>query len=56
VGIGRNKQMDLSSFVLQKFSKDEILQLTDVVKNAALAVDEIIENTVDSAMNKYNMK
>jgi PTH1 family peptidyl-tRNA hydrolase len=48
--------MDLASFVLQKFSKDEIDQLTDIVKNAALAVDEIIENTVDTAMNKYNIK
>ncbi|SHJ56616.1 peptidyl-tRNA hydrolase [Dethiosulfatibacter aminovorans DSM 17477] len=56
VGIGRNKQMDLASFVLQKFSEAEIEQLTDTVKNAALAVDEIIENSVDSAMNKYNIK
>ena len=56
VGIGRNRQMDLASFVLQKFSKDEIEQLADIVKNAALAVDEIIENSVDSAMNKYNIK
>jgi PTH1 family peptidyl-tRNA hydrolase len=56
VGIGRNKQMDLASFVLQKFSKEEIDHLTDIVKNAALAVDEIIEKTVDTAMNKYNIK
>lgn len=56
IGIGRNRQMDLASFVLQKFSKDEVGILTDIVKSAALAVDEIIDNNIDTAMNKHNIK
>lgn len=55
IGIGRNQVMDLADYVLQKFSKEEKDSLKDIVKIAANAVDEIIINGAEAAMNKYNI-
>lgn len=55
VGIGRNIIMDLADYVLQKFSTEEKNTLQEIVKIAASAVDEIIINGTEAAMNKYNI-
>jgi len=56
IGIGRNEEMDLADFVLQRFSSNEKDIVTPIIEKAAEAAVEIIENGIDSAMQKYNMK
>ncbi len=56
IGIGRNSDMDLADYVLQRFNKKDreiILSIADKAANAAI---EIIESNVDNAMQKYNIK
>jgi PTH1 family peptidyl-tRNA hydrolase len=53
IGIGRNEEMNLADYVLQKFSLSEKEIITPIIEKAAI---EIIENSIDSAMQKYNMK
>lgn len=45
---------ELAGFVLGRFSKEEIPVLEDAIVRAKNAVEEIIEKSIDSAMNKYN--
>lgn len=54
IGIGRNENMDLADYVLQKFSPDEKETLKPIIEKAAEAAVEIIENNVESAMQKFN--
>lgn len=56
IGIGRNPNMDLADYVLQRFSKDEMEKLNSIMEKALEAAIEIIENNVDIAMQKYNIK
>ena len=56
IGIGRNEEMNLADYVLQKFSLSEKEIITPIIETAAEAAIEIIENSIDSAMQKYNMK
>lgn len=56
IGIGRNPDMDLADYVLQKFSKGDSEKLSPIIDKAAEAAIEIIENNVDIAMQKYNTK
>ena len=56
IGIGRNEEMNLADYVLQKFSLSEKEIITPIIEKAAEAAIEIIENSIDSAMQKYNMK
>lgn len=56
IGIGRNEDMDLADYVLQKFSSSERDLIYPIVEKAALAAIEIIENNIDSAMQKYNLR
>lgn len=48
------QKTELADFVLARFSKEEIPVLEEAIIRAAKAVFEIILNSVDSAMNKYN--
>ena len=41
-------------FVLGKFTKDEVKQLIPVAIKACEAIEELIRNGIDAAMNKYN--
>ena len=41
-------------FVLEKIDSESRKLLDDAIKNAASSVEEIIENGIDIAMNKYN--
>jgi PTH1 family peptidyl-tRNA hydrolase len=56
VGIGRNPQMDLADYVLQRFSKDEREKIDNIIKSAVEAIEEIVVKSLDSAMQKYNIK
>ena len=55
LGVGHKPEgWDLADYVLGRFPEDELPTVRDAVKTAASAVDEIIENGITSAMNKYS--
>ena len=56
IGIGRNPDMDLADYVLQRFSLVDRDKINPIIEKAAEAAAEIIKNGVDSAMQKYNIK
>lgn len=57
VGVGaKPDRMDLADYVLSHFSKGEWELMNDAFKEAADAVCAIIEDGMDSAMNRFNMK
>jgi PTH1 family peptidyl-tRNA hydrolase len=55
VGIGRNPDMDLADYVLQKFSAADRDKINPIIEKASEAVAEIISGGTDSAMQKYNI-
>ena len=54
VGAPQHAEHGLADYVLGRFLKEEIPILEDAIIRAKKAAEEIIENGVDSAMNKYN--
>lgn len=56
IGVGKKPDalMDLVDWVLGTFPKEQHSDLKTALENAVGAVADIIENGVDSAMNKYN--
>lgn len=56
VGAPKHEDYDLADFVLGRFSKEEIPVLEESIIKASKAVEEIIKNNIDSAMNKFNSK
>lgn len=56
VGIGRNPNMDLADYVLQRFSNDDRVIVEDIIKSAGDACVEFVKEGLDSAMQKYNIK
>lgn len=57
VGIGKKyEKQDLADFVLSRFSKDEQIDIDISIITAAEAVESIIKDGIDTAMNKYNIK
>lgn len=56
LGIGSQKKGDLVNFVIGGFSKEEVPVLEEAVSNATLAIECIIEDGIDKAMNQYNTK
>lgn len=55
VGIGEKpSRMDLADYVLSHFTKAELEVLQDAVRDAADAVEILIRDGVQTAMNKYN--
>lgn len=55
VGIGNPEYKgDLLKFILSRISDDDYEILEKSINNAANAIVELIENGVDSAMNKFN--
>lgn len=47
---------DLANFVLSKFAPDEVADLKEGLEKSVLAIDSIIRENIDLAMNKYNGK
>lgn len=56
LGIGQQKRGDLINFVIGGFSKEEVPVLEEATRNAVLAIECIIEDGIDKAMNQYNTK
>jgi peptidyl-tRNA hydrolase, PTH1 family len=54
VGIGRPTHGDVSAWVLSDFSAAERAELDDVVDRARCALDCILEQGVQAAMNEFN--
>ena len=56
VGIGKKyENQDLASFVLSRFSPDEQEDINISLVTAAEAVESIIKDGINQAMNKYNI-
>ncbi|KGF08763.1 peptidyl-tRNA hydrolase [Clostridiales bacterium S5-A14a] len=56
IGIGQNGDKDIIDFVIGGFRKEEVPILEDTVDKAVMAIESMISETVDIAMNKYNSK
>lgn len=57
VGVGEKpKNWDLADYVLSPFSKEERARVDDAVRCAADALEMILQDDIDGAMNKYNRK
>jgi len=56
VGLGKDPNLPLDVFVISKPSDEEQKKLDQAVKNAADAVEMIIKDGINTAMNKYNTK
>ncbi len=56
IGIGKkpNPEYDLASWVLSKFTKDELKTLEKIAENSYEAVKLIIQGKTDRAMNLFN--
>ncbi len=56
IGVGQkpHPDYDLAAWVLGRFSKDDAPKAQDSYKTAAKAVEMLIKNGVDAAMNSYN--
>lgn len=48
------KQRDLKDFILEKINKEERKIIDVAIDNATKGIEEILENGIDIAMNKYN--
>lgn len=57
VGVGRpHPNQPLADYVLERFSKSEQEVLIPVIKDAVSAIETMIKEDVDLAMNRYNIK
>lgn len=57
IGIGKkHPEQDLADFVLSQFSKEEAVDIENSVLNAAQAVETIIIDGIDEAMNRFNIR
>lgn len=57
IGVGRPQAgRNLADFVLSRFSKEEQEIVIPVVKDAVSAIETIIKDDLDLAMNRYNIK
>lgn len=54
IGIGRPQFGDLADFVTSRFSKEEIPSMRETIDKAALAVESIVKEGIDKAMNQFN--
>lgn len=55
IGIGRPQHgKDLADFVIGRFSKEEAKMMIPVVKNAGDAIETMVTDGVDLAMNRFN--
>lgn len=56
IGIGQksNPNWDLADWVLSKFTNNEIKALNPIFNNTLQAVEMIVSNNMQDAMNKYN--
>lgn len=54
-GVGSKKPgQDLANFVLSRFSKEEAVSVDRAIKLASEAIESLIREGIDAAMNKFN--
>jgi PTH1 family peptidyl-tRNA hydrolase len=57
IGIGpKPKEIVMSNFVLSKFSNSDLKTIEELTETGIDAIDSIIFDGIDKAMNKYNTK
>lgn len=56
IGIGQDRNVDLMSFVTGKFTEEETVLMRKAVLNAVDAVECIVSEGIDMAMNRFNVK
>ena len=57
IGIGKkHPEQDLADFVLSRFSKEEEIDIADAILNAAQAVESMIRDGIEEAMNEFNIR
>lgn len=57
IGVGRPQNgQNLADYVLGRFSKSEQELLIPIVKDAVSAIETIVKEDVDLAMNRYNVR
>lgn len=57
IGIGKKHEgQDLADFVLSRFNRDERERIDLAIEKAALAVEAIIRDGTEKAMNQFNSK
>lgn len=56
IGVGKKPypQMELSDWVLSRFSKEDAKQLAPLLENTLTAVELLVQGKIDEAMNKFN--
>lgn len=55
IGIGKkHPNQDLASFVLSRFSKEERVEIEESIDHARRAIETIIKDGIEEAMNKFN--
>jgi len=55
IGIGRPKyEDDYINYVINKVSKEELEELQGGINKAVYAIEEILKNNIETAMNKFN--
>lgn len=54
VGAKPHPDFDLADWVVSPFSKQELLSLRDVCKNAGSAIETIVGGDIDAAMSKFS--
>lgn len=55
IGIGKKKEnQDLADFVLGPFTKEEQKDIDIAIENTALAIETMVKDGIDMAMNKFN--
>ena len=56
VGVGQAKSGELIDHVLGRFHGEDLLEIQDGIKLAADAMEMILEQDIDKAMNEFNKK
>ena len=56
IGIGRNMDMPAEEYVLRSFKRHELSIVKNVLQDSADAVEAIVTDGVDKAMNTFNQK
>lgn len=56
IGIGRDPEMLPEDYVLKKFAKDEQPVIKEAVIRAADAVETILSESLETAMNRFNVR
>lgn len=54
IGIGKPNGIPLSNYVLQKFSKDEMNRIREIIQKSGDIIQCFIDKGINMCMNKYN--